>query len=1113
MKLRHNSRLSHFRTPFGAVQVGEAVTLRLDIHKEDAAGITVVLRTWIDGEGERLYPLSREDAGVYSTTLAFEKEAIVWYSFIVRTCDGFELYVGTRPGSYGGESVTYDHPDVPSFQLTVYHHRAIRPAWYENGIVYQIFPDRFARDEHWKQRAQDEFARPHRGCERHLVEDWSATPTYDRDETGAIRSWDFYAGSLAGITEHLDYLHGLGITSIYLNPIFSAVSNHRYDTADYMSIDSLLGTEEDFKTLCAEASRRGISIILDGVFNHTGSDSIYFNCFGNYPEPGAWSAEPSIWDDAYHIQEDGTYGCWWGIDNMPALNEDSPAVRDLLFAPDGVIRHWLRAGARGWRLDVADELSDEFITTIKACACREKADALVLGEVWEDASNKISYGKLRRYLLGHELDSAMNYPFRDMVIKLLCTEDGSYSAYDASEAIETQRENYPREAQACALNLLSSHDRPRIISVLGGLPDLDSLSEAERGSWQLDDAALGLAKGRFWLATLMQMTFLGVPSLYYGDEAGLQGLSDPSNRRTYPWGNEDSDFLAMTKNAIGLRRALPLFTTGELASAALNDDVLSHTRKAHSAPDSACGDAASECATVLINRSRSQEHTVRIPFLGDAAEDLISGQELCRTDDGYAHVKLPPLGSAVAYFHPVARLQKPLERGWGVVCHITSIPNHAGRGGTLGEPARRFIDHLSQMGARYWQVLPVNPTDSFGSPYAGPSAFAGNSDLLEETEHEVDAAFETFQATQADQHPDYRAFYEKNKAWLDPWCAFWAIKHFFNGAPHRTWPHELQRYRKDLLSDPRFSQLAQKQAFIQYRFEMEWREMHAYAAARGIQIIGDIPMYVAEDSAEVWSDPALFSVDETGAPLEIAGTPPDRFSASGQVWGNPTYRWDTMRSEGYSWWILRLERSLALFDRVRLDHFLGFQSYFGIPAGQTGAAGRWLPGPGFDLFQAAFQRLGELPLIAEDLGYLTPGVRALTNRCGFPGMDVLEFADYDVREGVHGSSNRIVYTSTHDTSTLLGWTAARWPQETPDGCEQAAQATLILERALDCDAPLVMVPLQDVLGLDDDARMNRPGTTEGNWSWQACDDDVAAAAPRMAELARQHKRAFFATSE
>lgn len=1095
MKLRHNSRSPQFRTPFGAVKLGTKVRLSCTVEDIDPQLVACTLRLWIDGEGEELVPMEYGEESVFSAEITRETPAIVWYSFIVKATDQAELRIGAAPGKQGGEGVVYDYQEVPSFQLTFYRPRAQRPSWYEDGIVYQVFPDRFARDGEWRERCETEAGKSRCGSTKRIVEDWDTPPVYERNPDNSITTWDFYGGSLKGLQGKLPHLVEMGVTAIYLNPIFEAVSNHRYDTANYLHIDPMLGTDEDFTELCDAAHACGIGIILDGVFNHTGDDSVYFNRYGNYPEPGAFQKTGSPWDDAYHMNPDGTYECWWGVANMPNLNEDSPAVRELLLGEDGVIRHWLRAGADGWRLDVADELSDEFIAQIKTAALAEKPDALLLGEVWEDASNKISYGKLRRYLLGDELDAAMNYPFRSMLIDFLTSAPG-YTAYDAAEAISALAENYPPEALRCSLNLLDSHDRPRIISVLGGAPDPDSVPENERATWRVPAEALGLAKARFWLATLMQMTFPGVPSIYYGDEAGLQGLNDPGNRSPYPWGHEDIDFLTMVKNAASLRRAMPLFTTDAIEAHALNDDVLMYTRQG------TCG----ERVTMLINRSVQRAHTVQIPFIGESACDLISGHDLHRTEDDMAEVTLYPLGSSAVHFHNGQRLQKPLEHGWGVMCHITSIPNKKGHG-TLGEPARHFIDHLAQMGASYWQVLPVNPTDEHNSPYAGPSAFAGNTDLLEESAEELTCAFEEFKRADGHIKASYTAFVQSNAHWLEPYAAFMAIKDLHGGASRHEWDARYAHFDEALRTDPTLRARIDFHIFAQYRFDTEWRALKEYANERGIQIIGDIPMYVSDDSADVWSEPKLFNLDTEGAPSQIAGTPPDRFSTTGQVWGNPTYNWKQMRNEGYRWWIARLRRALDLYDHVRLDHFLGFQSYFSIPAGKPGTEGRWMPGPGLELFRCAQEELGDLPLIAEDLGYLTPAVRALVGECGFPGMDVLEFCDEDVRGCMPVRDSAIVYTSTHDTATLMGWIGKRWfGDET--GTEEATRtcADDICRRAFTSSAPLVMMPLQDVMHLGDEARMNVPGTTGGNWTWQADETQVAQAVDSIRRLAQETGR-------
>ena len=291
MRLIHNSRLTQFRTPFGAVTTGTSVSLSVILEDADPNQATLTLRTWVDGIGETLIPMEHKGDGIFTGELNCAEPCLVWYSFICNIEGQPEVRLGAPQGRTGGEGVVYDYAEVPSFQITVYKHRENRPAWYEHGMVYQIFPDRYARDENWRERTLAEVEKPRNGIQRRMVEDWNEPPVYERAEDGSIKTWDFYGGSLKGIQNDLPRIAELGFTAIYLNPIFEAASNHRYDTADYTKIDPILGTEQDFTELCEAAEKLGISIILDGVFNHTGDDSIYFNRYGNYPGVGAWQSE------------------------------------------------------------------------------------------------------------------------------------------------------------------------------------------------------------------------------------------------------------------------------------------------------------------------------------------------------------------------------------------------------------------------------------------------------------------------------------------------------------------------------------------------------------------------------------------------------------------------------------------------------------------------------------------------------------------------------------------------------------------------------------------------------------------------------------------------------
>ena len=1043
------------------------------------------LRVWTDERGEELLPMEgacEDDHVHYSVSYTPAQTGVVWYSFDLAASDGATWRYGAREGWTTGEGdFAYGNP--PSFQLTVYVPRQTQPDWYKNGIVYQVFPDRFARGADWHERAEKALAAHREGPARVLVEDWNTPPAYKKSEDGDILEWDFYGGTLRGVREKLDYLADLGVTVIYLNPIFEAASNHRYDTADYLRIDPMLGDEEEFCALAREAAERGISIMLDGVFNHCGQDSRYFNRYGNYPEPGAWQGDESPYRDWFFFNEDGTYDGWWGNPDLPDVNEKSPEYRELICGQDGVVRKWLRAGARGWRLDVADELSDGFIEDIKAAMVAERPDGALVGEVWEDASNKMAYGKLRQYFEGTELDGTMNYPLRTALLAFVRNQIG---APEMAARLEQLRENYPRDAFFSCLNLLGSHDRERLFTMLGDAPDPDTLSEEECAAFRLDEGHASLAMSRLWLTVLLQMTLPGVPCVYYGDERGMEGFRDPYNRAAFPWDGGRMDCATVFRNAIAVRKALPVLTTGDFEPFADGEDVFGFWRRGEDG----------ECVCVLANASLHDGHTVRVPMAGEAVSDVVSGT-VPAVVDGCAEAFLWPLGTAVLHFHKQRRLQEPLEPGMGVLCHVTSLPNED-RPGTLGAPARRFVDWLAECGQTYWQVLPVNPADGYGSPYAGLAAFAGNTCLLEKDPEDVLAELKD-----ADDDPDYQAFLEKNKYWLTPYATFRAIKDLLGEGPWQEWPDAYARFSPGLARRVELADGVDRHRKLQYEFQREWDDLKAYANARGIKIVGDMPMYVSGDSADVWAERDIFELDERGYAQVQAGCPGDGFDPEGQLWGNPTYRWDVLAARGYDWWLARLERAVETYDYVRLDHFIGFSSYYKIAKGKPAREGSFSFGPGLDLFRAAYQKLGPLPFIAEDLGVITPAVRALIAETGIPGMDIVQFSDGDVREGYEPKPGTVTFTGTHDNQTLLGFCQSRFGLE---GDEAAQMADRIAASVLGSKNDVAIMPLQDVLGLDDAARMNVPGVAEGNWSWQAAWEDVVAATGRLTQMAQASGR-------
>lgn len=1088
MKARHVTSEREYRDPFGAVRLGGTVSVGIDVWDDEVVFCT--LRTWRDGAGERLYEMhgeKRDGITHFSVTFTPERTGIIWYSFDIEASNGAVWRYGAQPGWTTGEGA-FAYGDPPSFQITVYRQRAIQPNWYRGGIVYQIFPDRFSRGKDWRRRADVAMERPHiAGPGRAVVDDWSTPPSYDKDENGRIRRWDFYGGTLEGVREKLGYLKDLGVTVIYLNPIFEAAGNHRYDTGDYMAIDPMLGDEESFRCLCVDAEEMGISVILDGVFNHTGCDSRYFNKYGNYPDSvGAYQSPDSVYRSWYTFHDDGTYDSWWGVDDLPAINENDPSYHEFICGREGVVRRWLRDGARGWRLDVADELPDGFIADIKHAVLAEKPDGLLIGEVWEDASNKTAYGSLRQYFEGSELDGTMNYPLREGLLAFMRNEIG---AQELTRRLEQLGENYPAQAFYCELNLLGSHDRERLFTMLGEAPNPDTLSESECASYRLDSGQRSLAKSRLWAITLLQMTLPGVPCIYYGDERGMEGFRDPYNRAAYPWDGGDKDCFDIYRNAIAVRKTLDVLVDGKFNPFSAGDDVFGFWRRSRT---------KSDCVCVLVNASLSASHTVRVPIeSGMEVSDIVSGREP-KVSQGQAEVLLWPLGTAVLHFHRRVRLQKPLERGMGVLCHVTSVPN-GGKPGTLGAPAKRFVDWLASCGQRYWQVLPVNPTDEYGSPYAGLAANAGNVALLERDPEEVLADGSLFGDGR------FAEFCDDNDYWLTPYATFCALKEKFDDAPWQAWPERYRGYAPRLADDPALASGIEAARKLQYEFQLEWSELRAYANERGVRIVGDMPMYVSADSADVWSEPDIFDLDGDGRAAMQAGAPADQLSTEGQLWGNPTYNWDALRSDGYDWWLRRLDRAFKLYDYVRLDHFIGFSSYYKIEAGRPATEGAYAFGPGANLFRAANKLFGGLPLIAEDLGNVTPAVRALIAETGVPGMSVVQFADQDVRNEFTPSEGAVVYTGTHDTETLVGWCARSF---TGGDAERATEVARDIERrAVGVDNGVVIMPLQDVLFLGNEARMNVPGVAEGNWTWQADEADVEAATDWLRELADVAERA------
>lgn len=465
-----------------------------------------------DGEACQYLPMQKTGFG-WSITFTIHEIGLYFYHFEIE---------GRGNISRGYlEMGEWSDKDV-GFLLTVYSSDYTTPEWFKGGVMYQIFPDRFCKIG----TMPDIKGRVRRT-------DWGGEPTFRPNEQGRVLNNDFFGGNFKGVQSKLDYLKNLGVTTIYFNPIFEAASNHRYDTSDYMKIDPFLGDEQDFKELLKAAENKGIRIILDGVFNHTGDDSVYFNKYGNYPSVGAYQSKESPYYSWYNFQEfPDKYSSWWGIDILPDINESSPSYQEFIFGEKGVLKKWLGFGIGGYRLDVADELPDFFLKKLRKSVKETDKDAIIIGEVWEDASNKIAYSARREYLQGYELDSVMNYPLKDAIINYVQTGN----AMDLLHCERSLIDHYPKQTLDCLMNVLGTHDTARILTVLGGIYCKNKEEMASDWAY-LSENSKKNAINKLKMAAVLQYTMPGVPCVYYGDENAMEGHIDPFCRRCFDWNN------------------------------------------------------------------------------------------------------------------------------------------------------------------------------------------------------------------------------------------------------------------------------------------------------------------------------------------------------------------------------------------------------------------------------------------------------------------------------------------------------------------------------------------------------------------------------------------------
>lgn len=472
-------------------------------------------------------------------------------------------------------------------------------------------------------------------------------------------------------------------------------------------------------------------------------------------------------------------------------------------------------------------------------------------------------------------------------------------------------------------------------------------------------------------------------------------------------------------------------------------------------------------------------------------------------------------------------------RSSGVLMPISSLPSPYGIG-TMGKEARKFVDFLVKSGQKYWQILPICPTSYGDSPYQSFSSFAGNpyfidlgylckEKLLTKKECEsfpwgMDPRYVDYGVMYQSRYAllkkayvrfcknepeEFAEFCEQEADWLEDYALFMALKDANGGVAWFEWDEDLKKRKPEALAaakeehaeDIRFYQM------LQYLFYQQWRDLKKYVNERDIEIIGDVPIYVAGDSADVWSNPGQFYLDKELNPIDVAGCPPDAFSEDGQLWGNPLFRWDVMKKDNYGWWTKRIAAMSKLYDIVRIDHFRGFDSYYAIPAADTNAKnGEWRKGPGMDLFETLEKKLGRLNIIVEDLGFLTPSVLKLVKDSGFPGMKVIQFA-FDSREGSDYlphtyPTHCVVYTGTHDNDTILGWVktapkeSVKFAREYLNLTEEEGYNWGMMRGAWASVGDLAIVPMQDLIGLGKEARMNIPSTVGGNWEWRATSDQI-----------------------
>lgn len=563
MRILFDSKKSEFKSPFGTLQPHRPCTLH--IHVPCAVGanrVQCIFQTESGAPALSVAMERTEQKGAYDIfdgTFSLDAPGLYFYFFRIYNVSGsFRLF------KYGDDT---NMEDGAMWQVSCIPSDFETPDWAKGAVIYQIFPDRFCR--------RGECDLSGKLMPYTLHENWYEDVHWKPDANGEVRNNDFFGGNFRGITEKMDYIASLGTEILYLNPISKSFSSHRYDTGDYLLPDPMLGTMDDFRAMCDAAHSRGIRVVLDGVYSHTGSNSVYFNREGAFPSVGAYQSRLSPYHSWYDFKHwPNHYVSWWGFPTLPTVNKLDPGFVDFIIENENsVVAFWLRNGADGFRLDVADELPDEFLRRLKRRIRQLRPDALLIGEVWEDASNKEAYGTRRRYFVDAELDSVMNYPLRTAILNFVKKIDGGEQLRNT---VMTIAENYPPQVLACNMNLLGSHDTERILTAL--VDDFNG-SRQELAARSLSRSQYIRAEEYLLMAAFLQYTLPGSPSIYYGDEAGMEGHKDPFNRRPYPWGRENRLLLEYFRQLGQIRKSCPVLRTGDIRFIYATDHRLSFTRR------------------------------------------------------------------------------------------------------------------------------------------------------------------------------------------------------------------------------------------------------------------------------------------------------------------------------------------------------------------------------------------------------------------------------------------------------------------------------------------------------------------------------------------------------